>query len=157
MFRIYDWRQLKCRTYGLIPKTLYDWIVESVAKESGVKKDALPMCKQCDQVKIIPECIKGREGDFPDGKMTERMIRKMEMDIRDIDISLGMSPSLQAKGYGFLTYHDWHLLFELGEEFMEKLTLVRKNPNDEGKEQFLKSLADSLVTAASKENLTENS
>ena len=149
MCSIYAWRHLKCRLYGLIPQKLYHWIVESVAQESGVKKEQLPLCSQCDQVRIRPECVDGPcEEKFPDGKIPEDSIRKMEGDLRDVDLSLGMPPAMQARGFGFLTYHDWHLLCELGPAWLEKLSEKRKNCDKEAKEQFLLELKTSLMAAS---------
>ena len=148
MCRIYDWRQLKCRLYGLIPPTLYEWVVGAVAKENRTKREDLPLCRQCDQVRIKPECLKpGQEASFPGGKVPEEEIRGMERKIRDLDLSLGMSPALQERGHGFLTYHDWHLLFELGPEWMEKLSVVRTKFSAGQKEEFVLALKDALSAA----------
>lgn len=140
MCGIYEFRHLKCRLYGLIPDSLYDWIANSVADEMGVPREEVPLCNQCEFVKVKPEF----QEKFPTGKVPEDDIKAMERRMRELDRGLGMSKETQDDGFGFLTYHDWHLLFEFGEKWMETLTQLRLKWTDEEKEKFVGDLKSAL-------------
>lgn len=136
---IYQARQLKCRLYGLIPDSLYNRNADEVAKESGIPRAEYALCNQCPDVKVKPEFAKR----FPDGKVPEKTIRKMEKRMVWIDRGLGATKATEK--YFFLTYHDYHLLFEFGEAWMVNLTKLRKNLKKNEKEQFLDSLKSALA------------
>lgn len=140
MCAVYPYRPLKCRLYGLIPDRLYDWIVDEVSKDTGVQKEEIPLCHQCPFVKVKPEFAAA----FPDGKVPEKMIQALEGKLRHNDIVMGMPPEKQKAGMGFLTYHDWHIMLELGEGMMEVLTPLRLNLAEEKKEQFISALKEQL-------------
>jgi len=140
MCTVYDCRPLKCRTYGLIPDALYKWVVKSVAHEMQVPEFTVPLCWQCDRVKVKPEFAE----KFPNGCVPEDMLRDLEKRLRDVDLKLGLPKDVQDAGHGFLTFHDWHVMFELGESWMVKLTKLRIKLSDEEKEQFVSSLKDAL-------------
>jgi len=127
---VYSSRPLKCRLYGLIPKDLYRRNVLSVARDMGVEKERVPLCVQCDQVKgnVVPE-----------GKIVE-----MEKALRQSDLLMGMPKKIQDDGFGFLTFHDWYLISELGTEWLEGLSKIRTELNEEQKEQFLAALKSEL-------------
>lgn len=146
--QIYEHRHLKCRLYGLIPPNLYEWITAEVAKELNTPKSEIPLCSQCDKVEVKPEY----KDKFPNNKVPESSIKKMEKRMRELDRTLGMSQEVQDEGFGFLTYHDWHLLFELGEEWMETLTKLRTKFTDEQKEQFVQSLKIQLEKSEKKKS-----
>lgn len=140
---IYSVRHLKCRLYGLIPESMYKENVDLVAEEMGVPKEDIPLCSQCPFVKVTPEF----ENKFPNNKLPKQMIRDLEKTLRDVDrVVIGMPPGIQQDGFGYLTYHDWHLLFELGEEWLAKLTPLREKLSDEEKEQFVQHLKTALGT-----------
>lgn len=128
--KVYAVRPLKCRLYGQIPEKLYRKNVLSVAREMGVDKESVPLCVQCDKVK-------GRV-------LAESEIVDMERSLREADRILGMPQKVQDDGFGFLTFHDWHLMTQLGTEWMEGLTSLRTKCNDEQKEQFVSALKRSL-------------
>ena len=96
-------------------------------------------CLHLVNVKIKPEFAKR----FPDGKVPEKTIRKMEKRMVWIDRGLGATKATEK--YFFLTYHDYHLLFEFGEAWMVNLTKLRKNLKKNEKEQFLDSLKSALA------------
>lgn len=142
---IYKHRHFKCRTYGIIPPSLYDWIANAVAMEMGVERKDVPLCTQCPDVKIKPEF----KEKYPDNSILESEIKKMEKRLREIDRTmLGMKKEVQDQGMSFLTYHDWHLLFEFGEIWMENLTKLRLSLTDEKKEQFIVALKSALDAKA---------
>lgn len=140
MCAIYGHRHLKCRLYGLIPDDMYERNVNQVASEMATPKELVPLCNQCQFVKVKPEY----QNKFPDNKVPEKDIRRMEQKFRDFDIKLGLPKKVQDDGFGFLTYHDWHLMFELGTEWMGKLTVLRLKLGDMEKEQFLMALKNAL-------------
>lgn len=140
---VYSSRPLKCRLYGLIPPALYNKIVSAVAEDMQVEKEKLPLCQQCDRVKIKPEFA----DKFPSGKIPQPMIKEMEQALKDNDLRLGIPKSVQDDGFGYLTYHDWHVMFELGEKVMEVLTKSRLTFSEDKKEQLvvaLKKLLDGV-------------
>lgn len=141
MCSIYPYRHIKCRLYGMIPPKTFDRIANTVAVENKVKRETLPLSQQCPFVKLKPEWAT----KFPNNYVPEECIQKMETQLREIDRKdLGMDEKRQKKGFGFLTYHDWHLLFEFGPTWMETLTKLKLELNKEGKEQFLKALEEKL-------------
>jgi Fe-S-cluster containining protein len=140
MCQVYDHRPLKCRLYGLIPKTLYDWVVEALVADTGVEKEKHPLCTQCDRVKIKPEF----KEKFPDGIVPEAMIKSLETRLRGVDSWLGMPAKVQEQGYGFLTYHDWHIMFVCGETIMVALTQLRLKNEPDKNEHFIGVLRDVL-------------
>jgi len=129
---VYEVRPLKCRLYGLIPEEMYKRNVASVAREMEVEKERVPLCVQCDQVR-------GRV-------MAESEIAAMEKDLRQADLVLGMPKSVQDDGFGFLTFHDWHLMTQLGEEWLEGLSALRLRCSDDEKEQFVAALKAELAS-----------
>ena len=143
MCSIYPHRHIKCRLYGLIPPGLFDRIANSVAKENKVARETLPLSQQCPFVKLKPEWSE----QYPDGHVPEECIKEMETQLRKIDRSLGMDEKTQDDGFGFLTYHDWHLLCEFGPEWMETLTQLRLKLGNAEKEQFLSVLEAQLKAA----------
>jgi Fe-S-cluster containining protein len=141
MCGVYPFRPLKCRLYGLIPSDLYDKNVSDLSSESGVPRERIPLCQQCDRVKIKPEFY----DRFPEGKITTEEMKRLESSLRANDRVAGVPKAVQDKGFGYLTYHDWHIMFELGEEWMERLTPLRTKLGDEEKEHFLASLKSALA------------
>lgn len=136
MCAIYPFRHVKCRLYGLIPDDMYKRNADEVAEEMGVPKEEVPLCNQCIFVKMRPDW----KEKYPDGKMPESVIASIELRIKELDRTLGISKGFQNKGFGYLTYHDWHLLFEFGEQTMHEFTQFRKNWTAEQKEKFVADL-----------------
>lgn len=137
MCNVYDARPLKCRTYGIIPHNLYKKIVDRVSIDTGINARDIPLCVQCPFVKIKPEFA----DRFPNGKLPENMIKEIEMELKAIDNTLmGVSSEAQEKGFGFLVYHDWHLIFEMGTGWLEKLTPIRLKFSQKQKDDFVESL-----------------
>ncbi len=149
---IYDHRHLKCRTYGLIPATLYDWIAKSVSMEMNIPINEVPLCNQCQDVKIKPEFAK----KYPNNQILTATIQKMEKRMKEIDRTyMGMKEKTQEDGVGFLTYHDWHLLYEFGPEWLVNMTKLRLNLKDEEKKQFVESLRAALEAKGVAKELSE--
>lgn len=138
--KIYSARHVKCRLYGLIPEWTYKRNVKEISDELNVTPESLPLCTQCDQVKVKPE-FKNR---FPRDRISETTIKNLEKKLRELDRELGMKKDIQEDGFGFLTYHDWHLLFEFGDVWLARLTPMRQKLNEQQKEQFLEALKKAL-------------
>lgn len=150
---IYDVRHLKCRLYGLIPASLYERNVDSEAKETGLPRNQLPLCQQCPNVKVKPELL----DKFPDGHVTEASIKSMELRMKQIDRNiLGITQDTQDQGMGFLTYHDWHLLYEFGPAWMANLTQLRLKLNAASKEHFVQALKTALEKRLTETKPEEN-
>ena len=140
MCKVYDARPLKCRTYGLVPDDMHNRILDTVSKESGVPKADVPLCIQCPFVQVKKEY----EDDFPDGKIPEKMIADIESKIMKADIDAGIPKEIQSQGYGFLTFHDWHVICELGESWLPTLTGIRQDKDSQWKKKFLSDLRSAL-------------
>lgn len=149
---IYDVRPLKCRLYGLIPNDLYKENAQAVADELNKPLNEVPLYTQCPLVKVDPEF----KELYPDGKVPRSAIEKMENRMKSLDRKLGMTKELQDDGFGFLTYHDWHLLYEFGEGWMENLTKLRLKLTDEQKEQFVESIKTALEKKVAEEKGAED-
>lgn len=140
MCSIYPYRHVKCRMYGLIPQEMYERNVEEVSAEMGVEREKVPLFEQCVFVKMSPQW----KEKYPDNKIPEKVIADIESRIKGLDRGLGISKGFQDRGFGYLTYHDWHLLFEFGEQTMVDFTKYRLNWKDEDKEKFILDLKSSL-------------
>lgn len=140
---VYDARPLKCRLYGLYPKSLYERMVEGVAQDMATEKEKIPLCVQCDRVKVKPEHAK----QYPLGKIPEGTIKSMEMALKANDAALGVPAKIQNDGFGYLTYHDWHVMYEFGEKFMELLTKVRLHWQEDKKELLIQDVKKLLTDA----------
>ena len=136
MCQVYSARPLKCRTYGLVPADMHREIVEAVAKENKMDPGEIPLCIQCPFVKVKPEYAE----KFPDNRIPEETIRRIEAALSKTDRDIGISKKIQEEGYGFLTFHDWHLMCELGETWMSNLTPLRQKLSKVAKEQFFQDL-----------------
>lgn len=141
----YDARPLKCRTYGLIPPEMHQRIVDQVSKESGVPKDLIPLSVQCPYVKISEE----DKDRFPNGTIPEEVIAEIEAQIKKNDNSIGISKGIQKMEMGFLAFHDWHMMCELGEDWMSKITPVRQHVSLEWKKNFMTDLRSAMSGSSS--------
>jgi hypothetical protein len=135
-------RPLKCRTYGLVPADMHRRIVSSVSEDSKIPKKNLPLCIQCPFVKII----KDDAHMYPDDVISSEEIAMMEKSIRTQDQVIGISKGFQDIGLAFLTLHDWHIMSEMGEEWMTKLTPIRANKVQEWKNKFLDDLSQAVFS-----------
>jgi len=134
-------RPFRCRTYGLIPNDLYRNMVERVEKETKVAATNMPLCIQCQLVKVKPEF----EEQFPGGVIPENMIKKIESQLRENDRELGIEEDTQEEGFSYLTFHDWHLLFSVGEKIMSYLTQLRLSKDKSSKERFIVLLKEQIA------------
>ena len=146
MCSIYKYRQIKCRLYGLIPPDLFDRNANAVATEEKLPRNLIPLSQQCPFVKIKPEW----QDRFPNGCIPEDMIVRMETEMKAIDRSLGISQKQQDEGTAFLTFHDWHLLSTVGEDFMATLTPLRLQLDDKSKEHMVSAFAPHIESIVKK-------
>jgi hypothetical protein len=101
----------------------------------------IPLCDQCQFVEVKSN----EENKFPENKIPKQMVLDLEKAVRDIDrIVLKVPETFQSQGLTFLTFHDWHLLFELGESWLANLTPLREKLNISQKEEFINALKKSL-------------
>lgn len=144
MCSTYEARPYRCRTYGLIPDEEYNKMVDAVSSDFKILKEKIPLCNQCNLVKIKPEYL----GKYPDGKLPKDKVKNDQLLIKTTDIMIGMPIQIQSL-YGYLTFHDWHLLFEIGQEWIESLSKMRVSKKwsglkDDDKEKFILSLKKSV-------------
>lgn len=142
--KVYGARPLKCRTYGLVPPSMHRRIVAQVASENKMDPADVPLCIQCPFVKVKDEY----KTDFPDGYVGEDLIAEAEMALSQADRSLGISRKIQDEGFGFLTFHDWHIMSELGEGWMADLTPLRQKLTKDEKEKFVEDLKTAFKKSA---------
>jgi Fe-S-cluster containining protein len=138
---VYAERPYRCRTYGLIPSGMYRRMVGQVAKDAGVARRRMPLCEQCPFVKIAPE----QAEEFPGGKIPRGLIERIEVALHENDLRLGIPEEIQKKGLAYLTFHDWHLMIEIGEGWMGNLSEVRLIDDELKKEQFLGALKNAVA------------
>lgn len=144
MCGVYSARPYRCRTYGLIPDEEYNKMVDAVAKDFRLPKEKIPLCQQCPFVKVKPEF----KEKFPNNKLPKGKIQEDQILVKTTDIMIGMPVPLQPM-YGYLTFHDWHLLFEIGEGWLESLSKLKvsekwKKLPEEEKEKFIMTLKKSV-------------
>jgi len=139
--KAYAVRPLRCRTYGLIPKETYEKMVYAVAEQEKISPAWLPLCVQCPLVKVKEEW----KEKFPDGRVPEGMIVEREARLKGNDLKLGVPEEKQKKGFSYLAYHDWHVMSELGEDWMSTLSEIRLRGSDTTKEEIVKALKKALA------------
>jgi Fe-S-cluster containining protein len=113
---IYENRPLNCRLYGLWPKDIYERRVdkfEKVYERYGLKREELPLNKQCPFVKRKNE----------DKPITEEVINDLFKKLDDMDFIMENFTKLQiSQKENYRTFHDWLLLKIFGEDWLTKLT-----------------------------------
>jgi len=113
---IYENRPLNCRMYGLWPKEDYENRVdkfEKVYAQYGLKKENLPLNKQCPFVKRV-------DNSKP---ITTEVINELFAKLDALDKKVGSFTDLQvSQKENYRTFHDWLLLKALGEEWLTRLT-----------------------------------
>ncbi len=113
---IYEDRQLSCRIYGLWPDSVYNNRVDKFAKayeEYGLKREELPLHKQCPMVKRVNA----------DVELTEEVINGLFKRLDDLDSKIGSFSDLQIRQKeNYRTFHDWLLLSIFGENWLSQLT-----------------------------------
>ena len=77
--------------------------------------------------------------------LPQHLFKELEATLHENDLRLGIPKKIVEEGFSYLTYHDWHVMSELGEGWMETLTKVRLEESEEGKELFLGALKDAVA------------
>jgi Fe-S-cluster containining protein len=115
--KIYKRRPLSCRMYGLWPKEDYEKRVdrfEKIYSQYGLKREDLPLNKQCSFVKRIDDSK----------PITTEVINGLFKQLDELDGKIGNFSELQiSQKENYRTFHDWLLLKVLGEEWLSKLTI----------------------------------
>jgi len=134
--KVYKNRPLNCRLYGLWPNDLYDARVEKFAKayeKHGLKKEDLPLHKQCPFVKRVDDTV----------PITEEKINELFRDLDKLDKAVGGFSDLQIEQKeNYRAFHDWLLLKVFGEEWLSMLTNFILAATKEQAEDQIKQLKD---------------
>lgn len=112
----YERRPLNCSLYGLWPEKVYNERVdkfEKIYSQFGLKREELPLNKQCPLVKRVDNSI----------EITEELINSLFEKLDNIDKVIGDFNKVQIKAKeNYRTFHDWLLLKIYGEEWLSLLT-----------------------------------
>jgi len=122
-------RPLSCRIYGLWPEDIYNKRVDKFEKaysEFGVKREELPLNKQCPNVKRVDDSI----------ILTEDIINGLYKKLDNLDKKVGDYNDKHVESrYNYRTFHDWLLLKIFGEEWLIDLSRFLKGATKEIVEQ----------------------
>jgi Fe-S-cluster containining protein len=113
--KYYDSRPMNCRIYGLWPEDIYKERVDKFedAYEGMLKREELPLNKQCPYVKRVDESK----------PLTEEVIDALFEQLNELDSRLGNFSKLQLEQReNYRTFHDWLLFKVYGEDWLVKLT-----------------------------------
>ena len=137
MCTVYENRPLGCRMYGLWPEEMYNERVGKFAKayeEHGLKREELPLHKQCPLVKRTN----------PEVELNEEVIEGLYTQLNELDKTTGEFSEVQVRQKeNYRTFHDWLLLKILGEDWLSQLTtfiLAADRPTMEGQIDALKDV-----------------
>jgi len=132
----YEDRPLSCRLYGIIPKEMFEKRVEGFIKNTGLKKEEIPLNTQCQYVKRVDNSI----------PLTEKMIEDLYAKINNLDMGVGNFTKQQIKKrYNQRTFHDWMMRFIFGEENLCGLTtFYLAAENKDVVDDFVKILCDKV-------------
>lgn len=113
--KYYDSRPLNCRIYGLWPEDAYTDRVDHFeeAYEGLLKREDLPLNKQCPYVKRVDESV----------TITSDLLNGLFAQLDAVDKKMGNFTDAQLdQKENYRTFHDWLLLKIFGEEWLIKLT-----------------------------------
>jgi Fe-S-cluster containining protein len=134
--RIYESRPISCRLYGLWPENDYNQRVDKFEKAYaplGIKREDLPLHKQCPYVKRKDDSI----------PLTTEVINSLFKKLDEMDVKIGEFSKLQvSQKENYRTFHDWILLKVLGEEWLTKLTTFALEASREAMENQIKAIQD---------------
>lgn len=132
--KIYENRPISCRLFGLWPKEEYEKRVdkfEEAYKGYGLKREDLPLHKQCDKVERIDKSV---PLDMP---MIESLYEKLD----NLDKKVGDFSDTQVKGKeNYRTFHDWLLLKIFGEDWLIDLTNFMQSATKEQIEEQVEAI-----------------
>lgn len=123
---IYDRRPLNCALYGLWPSEDYEKRVDVFAKayeKYGVKREDLPLAKQCDKVKRVDDSV----------PLTTELIEKMYHALDKLDQKIaGFSDLEIEQKHNYRTFHDWLLFSVFGEDWLTDISnLIKVGEKDQ--------------------------
>lgn len=143
--KIYESRPLSCRAFGLWPEDEYNRRVDKFEKaysEYGLKREDLPLHKQCDKVERIDKSI----------PLDTEMIESLYARLDNLDKKIGDFSDVQIKGReNYRTFHDWLLLKIFGESWLIDLSSFMKTASKEQIEEQVQALKDAIVDLCEKD------
>jgi Fe-S-cluster containining protein len=140
----YKSRCLNCRIFGLWPDDLYNERVDHFeeAYEGLLKRDELPLNKQCPHVKRVDDSK----------PLTEDIINGLFKQLDDLDGNIGNFTSLQIEQKdNYRTLHDWILLSIFGEQWLVNLTQFVLSANKDAMVDLIEQIKKSA-----RENFAKN-
>jgi len=139
----YDSRPLSCRLYGLWPEEDYNARVDKFEKayEGLLKREELPLNKQCPHVKRVDES----------SPITKESIDKLFVRLDVLDALSGFSELSIRNKENYRTFHDWLLYKVFGEDWLIKLTTFMLAANRKVIEDQVKALKDAVRSKFSKD------
>lgn len=141
--RHYKSRPLNCRMYGLWSIDAYSARVDKFEKayaDLGLKREDLPLNKQCPYVKRVDESI----------PLTDEIINGLYKQLDELDKKVGNFTDTQIQNKeNYRTFSDFLLLKVFGEEWLIKLTdfvmAADKNTMIDLIEQIIKSVREQFA------------
>lgn len=132
----YESRPLSCRLYGLWPEEDYNARVDKFEKayEGLLKREELPLNKQCPYVKRVDEST----------PITKDIIDKLFVRLDVLDAMSGFSELRIRNKENYRTFHDWLLFKVFGEDWLIKLTTFMLAAKREVIEDQVKALKDAV-------------
>jgi Fe-S-cluster containining protein len=135
---VYKNRPLSCRMFGLWSEKTYAARVDKFEKaysEFGVKREELPLNKQCPNVKRVDATV----------PLTDGIINNLYKQLDALDKKVGNFSDLQIEQKeNYRSFHDWLLLRIFGEEWLVKLTTFILSSNREVIEDQIRALKDAV-------------
>jgi Fe-S-cluster containining protein len=137
MCTVYEDRPLSCRMYGIWPEDMYnervDKFAESYKEKYGLKREELPLAKQCPLVTRKSE----------DSPLTREVIEGLYKQLDELDKTTGDFSDVQVRQKeNYRTFHDWLLLKILGEDWLSQLTAFILAADRETMEDQIVALKD---------------
>jgi Fe-S-cluster containining protein len=142
----YSLRSLNCRMYGLWPEDQYNARVDKFEKAySGLlKREELPLNKQCPNVKRIDETV----------PITKEVIDVLFAQLDALDKKMGRFTQAQIDNKeNYRTFHDWLLWLFLGEDSLVVLTRFMMGAKKEIIEDQIRILKETWIKAFTKKDI----
>lgn len=142
--RWYKLRPLSCRLYGLWPEATYNARVDKFEKayEGLLKRDELPLNKQCPYVKRVDETV----------PLTDDLINYLYKQLDELDKKIGNFSDLQIEQKeNYRTFHDWLLFKIFGSDWLVALTQFMLGASRDLIEEQMNAIKKAVVNNLSKD------
>jgi len=141
----YEQRGINCRLYGLWSDESYNQRVDRFEKaysEFGLKREDLPLYKQCKNVKRIDESK----------PINDEVISQLYSRLDELDKKVGSFSEAQVKNReNYRTFSDWLLFKILGEAWLVGMTDFILSANKEQIDDLIKQIQIAVTDKFSKD------